>query len=335
MMSDNHEHQEIENSQDKPGCTGQQNNRITADLIPDPTLTLNNVVNELCDPKSYDKLYFHDTHAVSMPSLTALKEVVERLRTVLFPGYFGDSDLTPETMPFYVGAALDQIARLLTDQFLRGYCVTCFKASGTYCHDCNLLAKESVSRFLGVIPRIRELLATDVQAAFLGDPAANSLNEVIFCYPSIKALTSYRIAHELHCLGVPLLPRMITELAHSETGIDIHPGAEIKDHFFIDHGTGTVIGATSVIGSHVRIYQGVTLGAKSFPLDEVGNLIKGIPRHPIIEDDVIIYSGATILGRVTIGKGSVIGGNVWITEDVPAGNQVTQRQAKKIFISPS
>lgn len=316
------------------GCAGHPPMEPSNEPYPEPGITLKEVVNQLCVPQSYDQLYFHDTHEVSMPSPKVLREVIERMRTVLFPGYFGDSDLTPATMPFYVGAALDQISRLLMDQFLRGYCVTCFKASGTYCHDCNLRSRHSVTRFLATIPRIRELLATDVQAAYRGDPAANSLNEIIFCYPSIKALTSYRIAHELHLLEVPLLPRMITEMAHSETGIDIHPGAQIKDHFFIDHGTGTVIGATSIIGSNVRIYQGVTLGAKSFPLDESGKLIKGIPRHPIIEDDVIIYSGATILGRVTIGKGSVIGGNVWITEDVPAGNQVTQRQAKKIFIAP-
>jgi len=172
-------------------------------------------------------------------------------------------------------------------------------------------------------------LASDVQAAFDGDPAAMSLNEVIYCYPSIKALSYYRIAHELYRLGVPLLPRIITEMAHSETGIDIHPGAQIQGNFFIDHGTGTVIGETCVIGKNVRIYQGVTLGAKSFPVDKNGNPVKGIPRHPIVEDDVIVYSGATILGRVTIGKGSVIGGNVWITEDVPAGSHIAQRQPKK------
>ena len=163
-----------------------------------------------------------------------------------------------------------------------------------------------------------------MQAAYLGDPASRDQNEVIFCYPSIKALTSYRIAHEIYRLEVPLIPRIVTEMAHSETGIDIHPGASIDEQFFIDHGTGTVIGETTIIGRNVRIYQGVTLGAKSFPLDQDGNPIKGIPRHPIVEDDVIIYSGATILGRITVGRGAVVGGNVWITENVEPGARVLQ-----------
>ena len=173
------------------------------------------------------------------------------------------------------------------------------------------------------LPDIRKTLATDVEAAYLGDPAAQSYGEVISCYPAIKALTCYRVAHELFRLGVPLIPRIITEIAHSETGIDIHPGAEIGSHFTIDHGTGIVVGATCIIGKNVKLYQGVTLGAKSFPLDEDGNPIKNNPRHPIIHDDVIIYSNATILGRITIGKGAVIGANVWITHNVEAGSQVT------------
>jgi serine O-acetyltransferase len=161
-------------------------------------------------------------------------------------------------------------------------------------------------------------------AAFIGDPAAKSISEIIFCYPNTMAMTYHRIAHELYKSGVPLIPRIISEMAHSRTGIDIHPGAQIGEHFFIDHGTGTVIGETCIIGNNVRIYQGVTLGAKSFPLDENNNPIKDIPRHPIVEDDVTIYSGATVLGRVTIGKGSEIGGNVWITESVPAGTKIIQ-----------
>jgi serine O-acetyltransferase len=162
-----------------------------------------------------------------------------------------------------------------------------------------------------------------VQAAYLGDPAASSTDEAIFCYPGIMAVAYYRLAHELYTLGVPLIPRIITEHAHSLTGIDIHPGATIGERFFIDHGTGVVIGQTCIIGAKVRIYQGVTLGAKSFPLDEQGHPIKGIERHPIVEDEVVIYSGATILGRVTIGRGSVIGGNVWITRDIPPGSTLT------------
>ena len=172
---------------------------------------------------------------------------------------------------------------------------------------------------IGRLPEVRRILATDVEAAYLGDPAAQNYGEVISCYPVIRALTCYRLAHELHKVGVPLIPRIITELAHSETGIDIHPGAEIGSHFTIDHGTGTVIGETCIIGSHVKLYQGVTLGAKSFPLDEEGNPIKDIPRHPILCDDVVVYSNATILGRVKIGRGATIGANVWVTHDVEEG----------------
>jgi serine O-acetyltransferase len=172
-------------------------------------------------------------------------------------------------------------------------------------------------------------LATDVQAAYEGDPAATSPDETIFCYPGVLAITNYRLAHELYLLDVPLIPRIVTEHAHSITGIDIHPGATIGESFFIDHGTGVVIGETCEIGSRVRLYQGVTLGAKSFPLDQNGNPIKGIKRHPVVEDDVIIYSEATILGRVTIGRGSVIGGNVWLTRDVPPGSLITQAQTRQ------
>ncbi|MDL2211245.1 serine acetyltransferase, partial [Bacteroides sp. OttesenSCG-928-M17] len=173
---------------------------------------------------------------------------------------------------------------------------------------------------------LRRLLATDVEAAYNGDPAAQSYGEVICCYPSIRAISNYRIAHELQTLGVPLIPRIITEMAHSETGIDIHPGAKIGAYFAIDHGTGVVIGATTIIGKNVKLYQGVTLGAKSFPLDEEGKPIKGIIRHPIIEDDVIIYSNATILGRIVIGQGATIGGNIWVTENVPAGERIVQKK---------
>ena len=169
----------------------------------------------------------------------------------------------------------------------------------------------------------------DVEAAYNGDPAAESYGEVIFCYPAIKAISNYRIAHELLELGVPLIPRIITEMAHSETGIDIHPAAKIGSYFTIDHGTGVVIGATSIIGNNVKLYQGVTLGAKSFPLDADGKPIKGIPRHPILEDNVIVYSNATILGRITIGRDATVGGNIWVTENVPAGARIVQTKAKK------
>ena len=185
--------------------------------------------------------------------------------------------------------------------------------------------------FIEQLPELRRTLHTDVQAMYLGDPAAVSYEEVIYCYPAIKAIINHRIAHQLFTQGVPVIPRMISEMAHSETGIDIHPGATIGKHFAIDHGTGVVIGATSIIGNNVKIYQGVTLGAKSFDLDENNNPIKGIPRHPIIGNNVIIYSNATILGRITIGDNAVIGGNIWVTTDVAEGEKLVQAKANNIL----
>jgi serine O-acetyltransferase len=190
-------------------------------------------------------------------------------------------------------------------------------------------AAQLAARFISRLPNLRRTLATDVEAAYNGDPAATCFGEIISCYPAIRAISNYRIAHELLLLGVPLIPRILTEMAHSETGIDIHPAAQIGPYFTIDHGTGVVIGATSIIGHHVKLYQGVTLGAKSFPLDENGNPIKGIPRHPILEDEVVVYSNATILGRITVGRGATVGGNIWVTEDVPAGARIVQQRRKE------
>lgn len=187
-----------------------------------------------------------------------------------------------------------------------------------------ILTDEQATTFLCRLDDISRSLQTDVEAAYNGDPAAKSRDEIICCYPVIKALVNYRVAHELLTMGVELIPRILTEMAHSETGIDIHPGARIGDYFTIDHGTGVVIGETCIIGRNVKLYQGVTLGAKSFPLDKHGNPIKGIPRHPILEDDVIVYSNSTILGRITVGKGAIIGGNVWITQDVAPGARIVQ-----------
>jgi len=254
-----------------------------------------------------------------MPSLSELSEIMDLIRSVLFPGYFGSADLTSSSRNFYMGATLDIIANRLKEQVLRGYCFFCEKEN---CDDCENKPEEVVDKFMQSLPKIRYLLHTDAAAAYEGDPAARAESETIFCYPSIRALINHRVGHELHKLEVPLIPRIISESAHSETGIDIHPGAEIGEKFFMDHGTGIVIGETTIIGKNVRLYQGVTLGAKSFPLDKDGHPIKGVARHPIVEDDVIIYAGATILGRITIGKGSVIGGNVWLTDPVPAGSKV-------------
>jgi serine O-acetyltransferase len=283
-------------------------------------------VAELCRPESYRPVYHRHSDDIPMPSTEVLADIVEKLRSVLFPGYFGFSELNPETMPYYIGSVLDQVARQLTDQIKRGYCFVCTREELNRCVDCEAKSRDLALKFIERLSSIRGLLATDVQAAYDGDPAAKSPGETIFCYPSIKALTNYRIAHELHRLGVDIIPRIIAEMAHSATGIDIHPGAQIGERFFIDHGTGTVIGETAIIGNNVRLYQGVTLGAKSFPTDEKKRLVKGLARHPIVEDDVIIYSGATILGRVTIGKGAVIGGNVWVTHDIPSGARVLQKK---------
>ena len=265
---------------------------------------------------------------MTLPSRAAVISVVEDLRSVLFPGYFGTSDLHDESLHYFVGATLARALRVLEEQICRGLAFSERHDVDT-CTHCAGASSAAARTFLGRLPAIRRMAASDVEAAYEGDPALKSRDEAIFAYPGIFAVTNQRIAHELFALDVPLIPRIITEHAHTITGIDIHPGARIGDRFFIDHGTGVVIGETAVIGNRVRIYQGVTLGAKSFPLDERGKPIKGIDRHPIVEDDVVIYAGATILGRITIGKGSSIGGNVWVTSSVPSGSRVTQVQARE------
>jgi serine O-acetyltransferase len=233
-----------------------------------------------------------------------------------------------------MGATLDRVLVSLEEQVKRALCFGCETPNPRLSAECSDRAQLLTRSFLERLPEVRRLLATDVAAAYEGDPAATSPAETILCYPGIYAVTSHRIAHELRNLGVPLLPRMIGEHAHSVTGIDIHPGASIGERFFIDHGTGVVIGETAVIGNRVRLYQGVTLGARSFPLDEHGHPVKGVPRHPIVEDEVIIYSGATILGRITVGAGSVIGGNVWLTTSVPPGSQVAQGRRAAVHSAP-
>jgi serine O-acetyltransferase len=263
------------------------------------------------------------------PSKAKIADITEEIRSVLFPGYHWNEDFTSETVSFYLGSALTRIQRDLTDQIRRGLCFACKDDLGICMEsECISNARIISAKFIERLPSVQKLLETDVQAAYEGDPAANSIEETIFCYPGVLAVTNYRIAHELHLLGVPLIPRIITEHAHSLTGIDIHPGARIGSHFFIDHGTGVVIGETTIIGNRVRLYQGVTLGAKSFPLDPDGNPIKGIDRHPIVEDDVVIYAGATILGRVRIGHDSVIAGNVWLMQDIPPHSKIAQKSGR-------
>jgi serine O-acetyltransferase len=286
------------------------------------------VVEELCrQSEAGDGFSLRRSRRAALPSRDRVIEMVEQVRIALFPGYFGDSEMGETSIPYYVGSTLDRVRRDLAEQVRRGFCFTCQQEEPRDCSQCESKVAETTRAWLARLPHVQRLLFKDVVAAYQGDPAATSPDEAVLCYPGILAITNYRIAHELHRLGVPLVPRMITEYAHSLTGIDIHPGAAIDEAFFIDHGTGVVVGETCEIGKRVRIYQGVTLGARSFPLDENGNPVKGIPRHPMVEDDVIIYSGATILGRVRIGRASVIGGNVWLIHSVPPGSQITQAGA--------
>lgn len=294
------------------------------------THILTQAVDELSESESYKGLFHQHKDGEPLPSAKVLYEIIELSRAILFPGYYGNSTINSRTINYHIGVNIEKLFDLLTEQILAGLC---FSTAEGDCNVCSESRREEAARlaanFISKLPAMRRILATDVEAAYNGDPAAKSYGEVIFCYPAIKAISNYRIAHELLELGVPLIPRMITEMAHSETGIDIHPGAKIGSHFTIDHRTGVVIGATSIIGNNVKLYQGVTLGAKSFPLDADGKPIKGIPRHPILEDNVIVYSNATILGRITIGSDATVGGNIWVTENIPAGAKIVQTKAKK------
>jgi serine O-acetyltransferase len=261
-----------------------------------------------------------------LPSRKALVAVLDGLYAALFPNRLGLPELTEQGIDYFVGHTLDVTLRELSDQVrLELQFSSAADLGATACRE---QAIAITQEFAGRLPVVRGLLEADINAAYEGDPAARSVDEVLVCYPGIRAITHHRLAHELHRLGTPLIARMIAEIAHSATGVDIHPGARIGPSFFIDHGTGVVIGETAVIGRHVRLYHGVTLGAKRFPVDESGALVKGVARHPVVEDDVVIYAGATILGRVTIGRGSTIGGNVWLTRSVPPGSNITQAQVR-------
>ncbi len=267
-----------------------------------------------------------------LPNYEAVVAAVEALREVLYPGYRRRDSLHMGNVTYYVGDLIDTLHDRLTAQIARALCHEASKqapvdAKGR--EDFEGLGQAKAVAFLEKLPALRRLLVTDVEAAYAGDPACKSLDEVIFCYPGLEAITVYRLAHELHALEVPLIPRMMTEWAHSQTGIDIHPGATIGRHFFIDHGTGVVIGETCEIGEWVKLYQGVTLGALSFPTDAEGNLVRGTKRHPTIEDRVVIYANATVLGGQTrIGHDSVIGSNVWLTRSVEPHSTVTMESPK-------
>ncbi|CAL1241797.1 serine O-acetyltransferase EpsC [Candidatus Methylocalor cossyra] len=262
-----------------------------------------------------------------MPSRANLTAVLEGLCAALFPNRLGPPDLTDEGVDYFVGHTLETQLRALFEE-IRLELSFASGLTGKGGADHQRRAFEITREFAAHLPEVRRILETDIQAGYQGDPAAKSLDEVLVCYPGTTAIAYHRIAHVLHRLGAPLVARIIAEIAHSETGIDIHPAAQIGGSFFIDHGTGVVIGETAIIGERVRLYQAVTLGAKRFPVDESGVLIKGNARHPIVEDDVVIYAGATILGRITIGRGSVIGGNVWLTRSVPPGSHISQAQVR-------
>ncbi len=262
-----------------------------------------------------------------LPSVDQVKQIVSLVKNIIFPDYFNKRQPDEAIRSFYIGVHMEELLQVLTRQIAHGL---------QFCEDCDCVltkhkvymeAERMATEFIDTLPEIKRLLYTDVQAIYDNDPAAPNYGEVIFCYPIINTMTHYRIAHKLHELGVPVIPRIITEQAHSKTGIDIHPGATIGEYFAIDHGTGVVIGETCVIGNHVTLYQGVTLGAKNFKYDEHGNILNE-PRHPVIEDYVTIYSNASILGRITIGHHSTIGGNIWLTHDVPPHSRVLQSKAE-------
>jgi serine O-acetyltransferase len=283
------------------------------------------IIENCTDPGCFTHVDFEP-----IPSKQSVIDIIEKLREVIFPGYFNREKLDPVNLKYYMGQTVSVLFDLISEQVALSIRHDCFRYDKP-CSECRDRGHEVALALLEEIPGIREILATDIQAAYDGDPAARSTDEIIFSYPGIFAITIYRVAHKLHELGVPLLPRIMTEHAHNLTGIDIHPGARIGESFCIDHGTGIVIGETTEIGCSVRIYQGVTLGALSLPKD-AGDRFRGKKRHPTIEDDVIIYSGATILGGDTvIGARSVIGGNVWITHSVPPDTKVIMEPQRQKF----
>ena len=284
--------------------------------------SIRDIVNLLSKNHS-EKYPYIPIHDRRLPSTICLNEIIDQIRAIIFPGYYGSPLVSDNSLLYYTGVNVEKTCNLLSQQIFDSLI---FESGDQDSCEVKEKAQELTNTFMERLPHIKHLLSTDVNAIFNTDPAAKSYGEIIFCYPAIKAISNYRIAHELYKLRIPLIPRIITELAHTETGIDIHPGAEIGEYFSIDHGTGVVIGETTIIGNKVTIYQGVTLGAKSFTFDEEGHPMD-VPRHPILEDEVTIYSNSSVLGRITIGKGTIIGGNVWLTHSVPPLSKITQIQA--------
>jgi serine O-acetyltransferase len=290
---------------------------------------IQNLVGKIAQTYRGDSgINFIDTS--NLPVRGEILQILDLLFEVLFPGHTGKRTVTKSNIKFIVGDILCQIYTELSEQIERAYLYQCKINKCEGC-DCRTMAENVTQHLLAQLPKIRQMLKGDVGAAFDGDPAAKSYEEIVISYPCITAIATYRIAHELYLKQVPLVPRIMSECAHSKTGIDIHPGAKIGKNFFIDHGTGVVIGETTIIGDKVKIYQGTTLGAMSFPKDERGRIIKGGKRHPTIEDNVTIYAEATILGDIIIGKNSVVGGNVWIKESVPAGVTVTVANTDLVY----
>jgi serine O-acetyltransferase len=290
---------------------------------------IQNLVGKIAQTYRGDSgINFIDTS--NLPVRGEILQILDLLFEVLFPGHTGKRTVTKSNIKFIVGDILCQIYTELSGQIERAYLYQCKIDKCEGC-DCRTMAENVTQHLLTQLPKIRQMLKGDVGAAFDGDPAAKSYEEIVISYPCITAIATYRIAHELYLKQVPLVPRIMSECAHSRTGIDIHPGAKIGKNFFIDHGTGVVIGETTIIGDKVKIYQGTTLGAMSFPKDERGRIIKGGKRHPTIEDNVTIYAEATILGDIIIGKNSVVGGNVWIKESVPAGVTVTVANTDLVY----
>ncbi|MDR2626743.1 MAG: serine acetyltransferase [Dysgonamonadaceae bacterium] len=262
-----------------------------------------------------------------LPSVEKVKEIMEIIRKVVFPCYFGTAQTNNNSLQYHIGVNLEKLYDLLSEQISKAQF---FSSAGNEKEDGE--CRNKAMSFINKLPNIKRLLSTDVKAIHNNDPAAKHYGEIILCYPAIKAMLHYRVAHELYLQHIPLIPRIISELSHEETGIDIHPGADIGEYFSIDHGTGVVIGQTSIIGKHVCLYQGVTLGAKSFTIDKEGNPMD-VPRHPIIEDHVTIYSNSSILGRITIGTGTIVGGNVWLTHDVPPYSRILQSKVQQSLFS--
>ena len=288
---------------------------------------LREAVERLSDEGSYAQLFHAYCEEEELPSGKVLQSLAELCRAILFPGYYGQARITGQTIRFHTGVSIEQLFEELSKQIYAGLCLA-NTSQTTSSQAAKATAERIAEEFISSLPELRSLLATDAEAMFDSDPAAQNPGEVIFCYPGFRAICNYRIAHVLYRLEVPFIPRMITEMAHSETGIDIHPGATIGHHFSIDHGTGIVIGETSMIGDYVRIFQGVSLAGAKLPPDEKGNTIRGIARHPILGNHVTVYSNATLIGKIHIGDGATICGNVWVAEDVPAGATVSQPERK-------